>query len=144
MDNQNIFNTVCEHLIKQNEKCLNPNYNENSESSKCLNPNYNENSESSKCLYIGPDNKRCAFGCLIPDELYDEKMEGKVAHAVIINHIKLREHLGIPISVSIFDEPFRLLDMLQSVHDNDEVEDWKSGLQNVGRCFSLDYPDCIK
>ena len=32
---------------------------------------YGLNGDYGQCVYRGPNNKRCAIGCLIPDEIYD-------------------------------------------------------------------------
>ncbi len=35
-----------------------------------------QSSRTGRCLYRGPDDTKCAVGCLIPDELYQLGMEG--------------------------------------------------------------------
>lgn len=63
------------------------------------------------CVYRGPNNVRCAVGCIIPDELYDESFEilggvlhlsGEKAEALLAY---LPEDLGFLVEV-------------QSLHDN--------------------------
>lgn len=51
---QEIFDTVVSHLMTQRVQSAD---------------------ESGDCLYRGPDGLSCAVGCLIPDDLYDVKMD---------------------------------------------------------------------
>lgn len=82
------------------------------------------------CAYRGRDNAKCAVGCLIPDELYDYKIEGKAV-------------LGSPLLVSILtklgisDESYGLLVTLQGIHDNYDPEYWASKLHTVAEDFKL-------
>jgi hypothetical protein len=57
MTNQDIFDTVAIHLIKQGKKSADAN---------------------GDCLYRSPEGLKCAVGCLIPDEVYDPEMEERV------------------------------------------------------------------
>ena len=54
MTEQEIFNTVCDHLMKQGEHSM----------------NYNG------CAYRGLKGQKCAVGCLITDDEYSVGMEG--------------------------------------------------------------------
>ncbi len=54
MNAQQIFDTVVEHLAAQKVRCAN---------------------EKGECLYRGPKGRKCAIGCLIPDEVYEPRME---------------------------------------------------------------------
>lgn len=55
MTEQEIFDKVAEHLQKQGHRALN---------------------EDGVCVYRGKNGTKCAVGALIPDELYDSKIEG--------------------------------------------------------------------
>lgn len=90
---QNTLNAVWAHALSMKERC--------------------ETSDSDACQYRGPDGSRCFFGALIPDELYDEMMEGQNASAVVIEYPSLEENLlerGLSIGGSF-------LNNLQSIHD---------------------------
>src|SRR5260221_13116364 len=58
---QEIFDTVKEHLWKQNRK---------------------SSRYSGGCFYRGPDGLKCAAGCLIPDEDYKPSMEGRYIYGL--------------------------------------------------------------
>ena len=58
---QEMFNVVVEHLRKQNAKSE-----READHKYCV---------SSICCYRSPDGKKCAIGCLIPDEEHDPKMD---------------------------------------------------------------------
>lgn len=88
MNNQEIFDTVVNHLRKQNR------------------PSF-EDREG--CMYRGPGGTMCAVGCLIPDSAYDSDMEHEGVHAHIVS--RLLRGLG-------YTEPqLELLYHLQGAHD---------------------------
>ena len=55
MTNQEVFDIVSAHLLKQNAKSI----------------------EDGVCKYKGPNGMMCAVGVLIPDDKYDPIFEGK-------------------------------------------------------------------
>jgi hypothetical protein len=54
-DPQVVFDTVCEHALKQNVRCKN---------------------EKNYCMYRNENGMKCFGGALIPDDQYDPNMEG--------------------------------------------------------------------
>jgi len=46
-------------------------------------PSVEEMTNGGRCLYRGPNDRKCAFGHLLSDELYEPEFEGKSADAVI-------------------------------------------------------------
>jgi len=63
------------------------------------------------CRYRGPNGRKCAIGHLIPDELYNEKIEDKRAFmlpANIKNYIILKYDL----------EDEDIIDYVQKIHDD--------------------------
>lgn len=48
-----------------------------------------------RCFYRKPGNGSCAVGCLIPDELYDEGIEGASVYALVTNNGR-RNNKGRP------------------------------------------------
>jgi hypothetical protein len=108
---QAVFEHVSRHLFRQGRKAA----------------------ANGDCLYRGPDGTCCAVGCLIPDEVYSESMEGRCIHALI--HQDARDSLA-------YLEPFsQLLESLQSVHDSSSA--WESSrnmraeLRHVGEGCGL-------
>lgn len=95
---QDIFNKVATHLIEQGKPAA---------------------TELGICKYRTNTGLRCAAGCLIPDELYDNKIE---------NHsVRYTETAAILYEAGVYDEDERdtqcgarvdLLAQLQRIHDN--------------------------
>lgn len=93
------------------------------------------------CQYRGPNGKKCALGHLIPDELYDPDMEGKLA-----DHDRMRASLQI---IGIDDT---LACSLQDAHDNvylsggeyaDVPETMRVMLRRVADKFGLTKPEVL-
>lgn len=77
------------------------------------------------CKYRGENNTKCAVGCLIPNDLYDQSFEGKTAKALF----KFNKFL--PVKKVIIEKYnvrglklVNLLTHLQKIHDLDSVLDW--------------------
>ncbi len=60
------------------------------------------------CMYRGPNGLMCAIGCLIPDNEYIPKIEGKDISTLLIQNF-------CPDSIKEMDK--ELLKTLQSIHD---------------------------
>lgn len=102
---QQIFDIVAEHLLKQMNKS----------EKKCSSGNM-------LCLYRSPEGLKCAVGALIPDSLYKEEFDDQGAE----NGLDIG---GMIIDYDLFDEKYRtILEELQKIHDNYAVEDWKRSL----------------
>lgn len=126
---QELFDAVCEHLMKQQACCFET----------------DEDGEA-RCLYRGEDGLMCAFGAVLPDDLYEPGFESDSASFVLE---KIENRHGIS-----RDEEFReLADLLQLIHDGatrsgcskgeDLAEHFKHRLSSIaGRC-RLQKPDCI-
>lgn len=102
MNNQEVFDKVVEHLVAQGQPAR----------------------EGFKCFYRGPNGTKCAVGCLIPDELYDEAMEGRSASILESKFPQLQ-----PLFSNVDPE---VLWQLQNVHDLSSNWD-KNGLGNGGK-----------
>ena len=88
---QNIFETSVRHMIKQGTRAL--------------------NAELDACMYRGNDGTKCAIGCLIEDDEYDEAMEG-IGIAGLIN-------TSVFMGLFKWARPHRRLMMnLQDAHDH--------------------------
>lgn len=61
------------------------------------------------CAYRAADGSKCAAGCLIPDELFELKMEGKHWGCVVENNSELYRLFS--------EDQHRLIRGLQTLHD---------------------------
>jgi len=96
MEAQEIFDKVATHLLKQGRRSTQP-----------------ESGEM--CAYRGADGTKCAVGVLIPDELYNDMMEGRTIVGLLDS-----EQYNLPEWMSKNEG---LLGSLQSVHDRESR--WK-------------------
>lgn len=134
-DKQKIFNKVATHLLKQNEKALN-----------C----------HDACQYRGDGGTSCALGCLIPDDLYAKRLEGHSIRGSVLDDFdsKFLDEEDIPDpefkkivyratgAKSVHD--FVFLACLQSLHDNDEPNEWADELKGLARRYKLKMPSTLK
>ena len=73
--------------------------------------------------------KRCAIGCLIPDNLYEKEMEGNAVDDLLRNFPKVKKFFdGVSSD---------LLAALQIVHDNELVKNWPRELEVVAKSYGL-------
>ena len=109
---------------------------------------------NNKCVYRAPNGDKCAFGHLIPDELYRPRMETLSARGVlgisnacdevVINYrkyhndemTKLRQMFNSNI-------PDKLYSSLQSAHDSvlksEGIEEWEKEMQRIAEHYELNY-----
>jgi hypothetical protein len=99
MERQDIFDTVATHLFKQGKRAV------------------DREGPDGFCMYRGHGNTRCAVGALIPDEVYDVKMEGNTLSGLLMAY-------GDVLPPWMRDER-ELLRELQLVHD--EPAYWAEG-----------------
>lgn len=105
MTKQEIFDKVAIHLLTQKTQSI----------------------EFGSCLYRGPGGLKCAAGCLIPDSIYNPKMEGQPALTLFSNTPGLDE----------FVEQARFIDNLQLIHDHEYPENWKDTLERMASWANL-------
>lgn len=86
---QKTYNAVAKHLFTQGEPAMGS----------------VDDHPKAICMYRAEDGKRCAVGCLIPNDEYKEEFENKCAHTVRGGCPTLQEH------------DLELLEALQEVHD---------------------------
>lgn len=117
MTNQQTFDAVARHLLTQKAPAL-----RTTEGGEVI------------CAYRGDDGKKCAVGCLIPDDMYDaELMEGVGVHYI--------EDVLAPLGHSL-----ELLATLQHIHDATlpsqpypcDPSDWPEELGWVAKEYGLD------
>jgi hypothetical protein len=107
-----VFNYVKEHLLKQNERSVDP------WSMQCQ---YLSQKEDGKVLM-------CAVGCLIDDEWYSEKIENLSAS----NEDVKRAIAG---SIPNWKVNTNMLSELQNIHDEYEPEQWSLKLEYLESYF---------
>lgn len=88
---QFLFDTVYEHLIKQGKPAKNV---------------------LDQCVYLTQDGLKCAVGCLIKPEYYSQKLEGCSVTSPIVQEA-LEDSLGMVLD----DDSIELLSDLQAIHD---------------------------
>lgn len=98
MTHQDTFNKVAAHLLKQLATSLAP--------------------DGTSCAYRGDKGRKCAIGCLIPDDLYTSAIEGLVLNELYSEFDPILQALGYTIA----DIPF--LVELQQIHDMHSVASW--------------------
>lgn len=109
MTDQDIFDTVAQHLLTQNRR----------------------STLGAMCEYRGADGLKCAVGCLIPDELYLREMEGYTA-----TDSRVKPALVSALGRSR-DIPMALLVALQKCHDMYEPHQWREQLKAIAKSHNL-------
>jgi hypothetical protein len=87
------------------------------------------------CVYRDDHGRKCAVGCLIPDDRYDPEMDREgTALSTAIDSIKdmfpVFEELG-------FHDHIDLLEDLQRVHDVSDPDEWLEQLEAVATKYGL-------
>lgn len=118
MNHQAVYGQVKKHLLTQGIKSV-----------SAYVP---DDDGSASCAYRGVNGTRCAIGCIIPDELYDPKMEGKRASAILREYVDLAEYLEIEDDDDLF-----FLEGLQSIHDSECSGDWGVNLERFASRWDL-------
>lgn len=122
MNKQEVFNKVSEHLIAQGCKSIGP-------------------ASAAICSYRSSGGRKCAIGCLIPDEMYKLDMDSRSVNVICLL-------AAYPEISSLFSEDMlldtRFLSVLQRTHDRYPVEEWKTQLIKVGTEYQLSIPECLK
>ncbi len=108
---EEVFEQVAKHLLKQN--------------AKSVRDEAVIGTEAESCRYRGLRGKSCAAGCLIAEEEFNYNMEGKDWFGVVNAGYAPKIHEG-------------LIKDLQEVHDCIEVEHWESKLKELGKLNDFD------
>lgn len=116
MTAQEIFDHVTTFLRKQGEKSV------------------IVNSEGGlHCYYRHPEKSlKCAIGCLIPDHLYEEKMDAE-------NYIVDSLFMDYPSLNALYGKHVELLHKLQHIHDTEPISDWEKEWQLLANEEKLAY-----
>lgn len=117
MSNQETFDLVVAHARKQG----------------CKAEVVLDRNGGTECLYRGPGGTRCFVGCLIPDNRYEEDMEGDAVGS--------DEHSFGPVAqlMESLGHDVKLLEVCQEIHDNDDVENWEGRFESLAESFGLNY-----
>lgn len=130
MTGQEIFDGVLAHLRKQAKASLNT---------------------RGKCAYRGEGGTACAVGCLIPDELYDPRIEnwgvGSIlnlrTNGVGIDETEAYREVLSRIASHLGRENLALLTVLQFAHDNHlamtSVLAWEQAMERIAGSHGLVY-----
>ena len=130
MTGQEIFDSVLAHLRKQGDASLNA---------------------SGKCAYRGEGGTACAVGCLIPDELYDPRIEswrvGTILNlrtgGVDAGEVEAYREALSRIASHLGQENEALLADLQSAHDNQLAKlglpYWERAMERIAGSHGLVY-----
>jgi hypothetical protein len=124
---QETFNTVVEHLIKQGKRATK-----------------NTSEGNTSCLYLADDGSKCAIGCLIADEHYDKSIEGKTAETLIYSDNLPDIISDLSVEGMFEEEMVSFYSDLQYIHDYVSPEDWSGRLRGIAIQRDLEIPDCIK
>lgn len=81
---------------------------------------------------------KCAIGCLITDEEYDERMEGGGVRDLIWNDFTPKRIMDL------LNEHYALCLEMQRIHDNEAVEKWEDYFQIAANHFNLIYTPPVK
>lgn len=132
LTNRQIFDTVKNHLLTQGDRAE------------------DEIDGEIGCAYRGDAGAKCAVGCLIPDDKYTPEIEGVALGSYVgtdASYDKLRAQ-----KAKLFDvlrasgvdvdnpETERLLQDLQSCHDNTPPVYWEERLVRIEREY---FPACV-
>ena len=111
MTKQEIFDKVITHLRKQNKKATNI---------------------FGGCEYKNVNGLRCAVGCLIPDDMYDKKMElSSTVDGLFRDFLEIQKLLG--------KRNKDFLTRIQVIYDSCRIENWEERWENLAKVYNLEY-----
>lgn len=117
MTNQEIFNKVTAHLLKQGAKAL---------------------ADGGGCRYRATDGKMCAIGALIKEEHYHKDLE---SHNIFDYGVQTALRYS---GISAGEDRLPFLGRLQAVHDYREPHEWGHALRGIADRFNLAFPESTK
>ena len=110
MTDQEIFNKVSAHLLRQGKRAV----------------------ERGKCVYRASDGLSCAVGCLIAPEAYSRLLEGQGAASMPLR-AALRASGIVPTPTTM-----GLLSTLQDLHDRIKPPLWPHELNLIAKRYNLE------
>lgn len=119
---QGIFDHIVAHLRKQGKQALNA---------------------AGDCVYRATDGCECAFGCIIPDDEYDPRMEGTTSSVLVTQFPAANSDCSsIPCtfpSMKVYADFEMLINSMQDIHDNHTPHGWEDGWESVAAQYGLTY-----
>lgn len=115
MHEQELFDTMVTHLRAQGVKA-----------------SYQADDGTTMCLYRAEGGRKCAVGCLIADEHYEEFMENTTPNATPVMNA-LESSLGYKLT----DHELEFLEEMQTVHDAHDVNAWELCFDRIANEFGL-------
>lgn len=116
MNKQEIYDKVYNHLLKQGCAAI----------------------EDCYCRYRTSSGNMCAIGCMIPDEMYDSKMEGDDIRMVLENFENVSNFFKVESSDDV-----KFLKELQRAHDFEldvyGIEGWKRAMRRIALRYNLEF-----
>lgn len=121
LSKQEVFNKVARHLILQNEQSIGG-YKDPIKEQLTVG-----------CAYRGRNGLKCAAGCIIPDELYSQDIEGTTFGAIWDSDSRYKELFDLETCILIGD--------LQLIHDNRSYGPalWPQKLEKLAKDNGLEY-----
>lgn len=110
---QEIFDTIVSHLRKQGERAT--------------------VKGGDTCRYRSYDGKKCAVGCLIPDDTYSKDYEGND-----IRHLLERNILPSDLQEE-FTAHISMLSFFQIIHDVNPIQTWEDDFKAYADHYGLIY-----
>lgn len=110
MKKRQVFKQVAQHLLDQNKRA----------------EYFGRVDEDDCCRYHMDGGIKCAVGCLISDEHYDETLEGRD-----IEDMRVRKAVELSLGQRITAKDLRLLNDLQILHDYQPVDGWHRMLDEM-------------
>ena len=115
INRQDVFNKIKNHLLSQDKRSV------------------IDKGTRRLCAYRGDNDLSCAIGCLIPDTMYYEDLEGMgVCDEPVLVILKTCK---IPTD----DKSLNLLNHLQEMHDGDPPAQWENSLKRIATQYGLIY-----
>ncbi len=113
---QEVYDYVAAHLLTQNAKAQ------------------GEIGSANGCLYRAPEGRKCAAGCLIPDDLYTPAMEGRgIADSIVAEGLE-----RVPQGALGF------LRSAQLIHDHRDPPEWRDALIAAGAVWGFDATEATR
>ena len=82
-----------------------------------------------RCMYRGPEELKCAVGCLIADEDYRPSMEGEYIYPC--HEFQNIDELGPELEINSEAQYLYMLSRLQAVHDTVAPDQWQTELERL-------------
>lgn len=134
MSKQDVFNKVSTHLLKQKEVAS------NMRGCAYRGIKRNEITDPDGNLSFVDVCLKCAVGCLIPDSIYEPRMEGRGVDWLLKEYPKFKEQFQCEVIWNkgyVYDDSKDILTALQYVHDCRKVQEWKQELSAVAVVFGV-------